>query len=215
MNLESSRSIPTSIRPRRIVRYLAIAVIATIPLAGCSSGDSDEPRADDLAEPTTTSDDGADPPPPATLPPESSAPATVAPPSEPEVQEAIGIAQRFVEARDRWDGEAVRALVSDDAMLDDFGVTNVDLYLPGAEFERVTGWRYMQPECKESVPGPPIQVPCTYTMQNAWSEAIGVGPFTGSSFRFRVADGQIQQVRHNFDYSMFDAQVFTVFSMNG
>ena len=84
MNLESSRSVPTSIRTRRTVRNLAIALIATIPLAACSSGASDDPRADDVAEPigpTTTAGDDVDPRPAATLPPESSAPATVAPPA--------------------------------------------------------------------------------------------------------------------------------------
>ena len=60
------------------------------------------------------------------------APATVAPPAAPEAQEAIGLAQRFVEARDAWDGEAVRALVTDDAVIDDFGVSNVDDCVVGA-----------------------------------------------------------------------------------
>ena len=69
----------------------------------------------------------------------------------------------------------------------------------------------MQPECTAIVPGPPIQVSCTYTMQNAWSEALGVGPFTGSNFRFVIANGQIQQVTHIFDFSEFDPQVFGVF----
>ena len=63
----------------------------------------------------------------------------------------------FVEARDAWDGEAVRALVTDDAVIVDLGVTNVDDYLPGAEVEQATGWRYMQPECTATVLGPPIR----------------------------------------------------------
>ena len=58
---------------------------------------------------------------------------------------------------------------------------------------------------------PSDQVKCTYTMQNAWSEAIGVGPFTGSSFRFEIADGRIQKVTHHFDFSEFDPYVFAVF----
>ena len=158
-----------------------------------------------------TSDDDADPRSAATLPPERSAPATVAPLSSPETQEAIGLAQRFVEARDGWDGEAVRALVADDAVIDDFAVTNADDYLAVAEVEQATGWRYMQPECTATVPEPPITVTCTYTMQNAWSQAIGVGPFTGSSFEFVIADGQIQQVTHDFDVSAFSTQVYDVF----
>ena len=83
----------------------------------------------------TTADDDADPQPAATVPPASSAPATVnppatvappttvAPPAAPDPQEAIALAQGFMEARDAWNGEAVRALVTDDAVIDDFGVT--------------------------------------------------------------------------------------------
>ena len=51
---------------------------------------------------------------------------------------------------------------------------------------------------------PSDEVKCTYMMQNAWSQAIGVGPFTGSSFRFVIADGQIRKVKHNF--SLVDAR---------
>ena len=214
MNLESSRSVPTSIRTRRTVRNLAIALIATIPLAACSSGASDDARSDDVAEPigpTTTAGDDVDPGPAATLPPESSASVTVAPPPAPDSQEAIGLAQRFVEARDAWDGEAVRALVADDAVIDDFAVSSPDDYIADAELDRAIGWRYMQPECTAIVPGPPIQVSCTYTMQNAWSEALGVGPFTGSNLRFVIANGQIQQVTHIFDVSEFDPEVWAIF----
>ena len=101
--------------------------------------------------------------------------------------------------------------MADDAVIDDFAVSNADDYLPKAELEQVTGWRYMQPECTAIVPGPPIQVSCTYAMQNAWSQALGVGPFTGSNFTFVIADGQIQQVTHFFDFSEFDPQVYAVF----
>ena len=120
-------------------------------------------------------------------------------------------AVNFVEARDTWDGEAVRALVADDAVIDDLAVTNADDYLAVAEVEQATGWRYMRPDCTATVPEPPITVTCTYTMQNAWSQAIGVEPFTGSSFEFVIADGQIQQVTHDFDVSEFGPQVFDVF----
>ena len=157
-----------------------------------------------------TSDDDADPRPAATLPPESSAPATVAPPSSTEAQEAIDIAQRFVEARDRWDGAAVRALVADDAVINDLAVSTADDYLAAAQVEQATGWRYMEPSCRATVGDPPVQVTCAYVMQNAWSQALGVGPFTGSRFYFVIDNGQIEQVNHGFDFSRF-SQVYNVF----
>ena len=51
---------------------------------------------------------------------------------------------------------------------------------------------------------------CSYTMENAWSQALGVGPFTGSTFEFVIADGQIQQIIHYFDFNLFAPQVFEV-----
>jgi hypothetical protein len=49
-------------------------------------------------------------------------------------------------------------------------------------------------------------------MENAWSQALGVGPFTGSSFDFTIADGQIQQLIDNRDFNQFSGQVWDVFT---
>jgi hypothetical protein len=128
-----------------------------------------------------------------------------------DAEQAIGVAQRFVEARDAWDGETVRSLVADDAVIEDFAVRTVDDYVANSEFDQATGWRFMQPECTATAVGPPVEVSCTYTMENAWSRALGVGPYTGSSFEFVIADGEIQQVTNNFDTSQYSTQVVDVF----
>jgi len=128
-----------------------------------------------------------------------------------DAEQAIGVAQRFVEARDAWDGETVRSLVADDAVIDDFAVATVDDYVANSEFDQAIGWRYMQPQCTATAVGPPVEVSCTYTMEDAWSRALGVGPYTGSSFEFVIADGEIQRVTHDFDFSQYSAQVFDVF----
>ena len=39
---------------------------------------------------------------------------------------------------------------------------------------------------------------CEYTHENAWSRALGVGPFGPGTFRFVIADGRISQVEHQF-----------------
>ena len=121
----------------------------------------------------------------------------------------VEIATAFIEARDAWDGEAARALVADDALIDGF-VATADEYLTQDEFERATGWRFMQPDCAETVAGPPADVFCTYTMENAWSRARGVGPFPNSKFWFTIADGKIQQLTHLFEISEFSPQVWDV-----
>ncbi len=128
-----------------------------------------------------------------------------------DAQQAIDLAQRFVEARDRWDGEAVRAMVADDAeIVGENQVTTADEYSVNADFERVTEWRFLQPECTATEVGSPIEVTCTYAMENAWSQALGVGPFTGSSFTFVIDEGVIQQITHYFDFNLFSPQVFEV-----
>ena len=110
-----------------------------------------------------------------------------------------------------WDGATVRSLVAPDAVIDDLAVATADDYLANTEFDQAEGWRFLQPQCTATVVGPPAEVTCSYTMEDAWSRALGVGPFTGSSFEFVIADGQIQQLTHNFDYSQYSAQVFEVF----
>ena len=54
MNIEPIPSVSTSHRIRRIVRDVAIAVIATISIAACSSGASDKPTTADTREGTVS-----------------------------------------------------------------------------------------------------------------------------------------------------------------
>jgi hypothetical protein len=125
--------------------------------------------------------------------------------------EPVGIATRFVQARDAWDSETVRSLLADDATIDDFAVTGADEYAASIELDRITGWRFLRPACAAPVVGPPAGVICTYEMEDAWSRALGVGPYTGSSLQFVIADGHIQTVTHTFDYSDYSTEVFEVF----
>jgi hypothetical protein len=133
-------------------------------------------------------------------------PATTAPDPG---QEAIGLAQRFVASRDAWDREAVRSLLADGAVID--GATWSSEEDVRIELEHVTGWRFLQPECTATVIGPPAEVTCTYSLENSWSRALGVGPFTGFRFEFVIADGQIQQVSSKEDANEFSPQVWEVF----
>ncbi len=52
MNVEPSRPARPSSRTRRTVRHLAVAGMLTIPIAACSSDDSDTPTATGTAAPT-------------------------------------------------------------------------------------------------------------------------------------------------------------------
>jgi hypothetical protein len=137
---------------------------------------------------------------------------------EPEVSSAatlaaIDLAQRFMAARDAWDGETIRSLLADDATIDDFAVENTEEYLANAEMERAAGWRHLQPECTATRIGPPIGVTCEYVMENALSRALGVGPYTGSRVEFTIADGHIASVTNRFDSSVYSGQTLEPFLM--
>jgi hypothetical protein len=120
------------------------------------------------------------------------------------------IAREFIEGRDTWDGAQVRALVADDAVIDDVAVATADDYLARADFDRIMKWRFLNPQCRATTDGPPAEVTCSYVLRNAWTAALGVGPYTGSSFEFVIADGQIQRVTHQFDVSRFSHEAFEV-----
>jgi hypothetical protein len=133
-------------------------------------------------------------------------PATTAPSPG---QQAVDLAQRFVESRDAWNAEAVRSLLADGAVVDGAPWTaDNDRKI---ELEHMIGWRFLQPQCTATVIGPPAEVTCTYKLENSWSRALGVGPFAGFSFEFVIADGQIQQVTGKEDANQFSPQVWEVF----
>ncbi len=123
----------------------------------------------------------------------------------------VAMAVNFIQARDRWDAATVRSLVADDIVIHDFGVVSVDDYPANIEFDRAIGWRFRDPKCRTTNAGPPTEVICTYKMEDAWSQALGVGPYRGSTFEFVIVDGRIQQLTHTFDDSLYNGEVLEVF----
>ena len=103
-------------------------------------------------------------------------------------------------------------MLADDAVIDESSVTEVADYPGRIEMERIRGWSFLQPLCTTTEVGPPARVTCTYVMEDALTRALGVGPFTGSSFEFVIADERIQEVTHNFDFSQYSPQAFEVMS---
>ena len=69
----------------------------------------------------------------------------------------------------------------------------------------------MQPDCAETVAGPPAEVFCTYTMENAWSRALGDRHSPVASSTLRSQTGRFQQLTHTFDVSEFQPQVWHIF----
>lgn len=119
--------------------------------------------------------------------------------------DALAIAEQFIDARNAYDGAAVRELLSDSAtMRDDLqrnpdgvfrSVDEVD-FARTSDFDGVVGTVLADPNC--SVGAEVGRVICTYTWQNAWSRAIGDDRYTGNTFVFDIADGQIVGLTHTF-----------------
>ena len=189
IDTEPTRTEPDHHRHRRLRIALAAAAVVAIVIGGFVLAGRNGPSEPQI--PTGT---------------------TVAPPA-PEAAAAEQIAREFIEGRDTWDGEKVRALVADDAVIDgETAVATADDYGIRADFERITKWRFQNPQCRTTTVGPPAEVTCSYLMSNAWTTALGVGPYTGSSFQFVIADGLIQRVTHDRDLSRFDPEAFSVWN---
>ena len=122
-----------------------------------------------------------------------------------------GIARAFIDARDARDIDAALALLADDVVISDIDDSPSAMRARFDSFE-ATDHRWYVEECTVQEPGPPSQVVCTYTHENAWSRALAVGPFDGGSFTFMIEDGLIQSLSHFFDTAEFSPQVWEVFA---
>ncbi len=114
------------------------------------------------------------------------------------------VAMQFLAASDARDAETVRSLVAEDATIIYTDETlSVDVLLANDEF---LGWRYLEPQCEVTSPGPPSKVTCTFLMQSTVAEAYGMGPFEGSSSEFEIADGMVRrlEVDHSYDQPYTD-----------
>jgi hypothetical protein len=170
-------------------RVLAVAVVlSALTVAGCGAND------DSSSDPVTA---------PAQTPDSAQRTAELA---------AIRIALEFLDARNAWDGQGVRALVADDADVADFAVEAPDDYLAMAVLERTLRWQYLEPECTATLYGAVAQVRCTYLMQNRLSRAAGTGPYRGSWMDFDIRDGLIQKVANTFDHSLYGTEVLVPFT---
>lgn len=121
----------------------------------------------------------------------------------------VGIGRAFVEALDSWDGEAAGALLADGAVVEFLAATPEEM-LTLADWYRVTGSRTDVSVCRQL--GDPSTVICSYTFENAWSEALGVGPYTrGNTFLFTIEDGQITELTNTITTNKFSPEVWEVF----
>lgn len=183
-------------RPRAWTRLprIVVALVAVL-VVGCGASDD---SASDQAMPAPTQNTTRE-----STRPELQRPAELA---------AIQTALRFLDARNAWDGPAMRALVADDADVADFAVEAPDDYLPMAMLERTLQWQYLDPQCTARLAGAMAHVGCTYVMRNRLSQATGTGPYNGSRIDFEISGGLVHMVANTFDHRRYGEEVLVPFT---
>lgn len=105
----------------------------------------------------------------------------------------VGLAEAYQLAITNYDPDAAVALMDPDAEnATGYGLPVEEL--PGQiRWYEVTGWTETVTGCEQLVAGPPAEVRCTYTFENDWTRALGVGPYDGHT-DFVIENGKITDV---------------------
>jgi hypothetical protein len=106
----------------------------------------------------------------------------------------------------------MRALLAEDALIDDFAMETPGDYLAMADLERTMQWQYMEPECNATLRAGAAQVTCSYSVQNALSQSLGTGPYGGSRIDFTISDSLIRRIRNTFDHTLYGTEVLVPFT---
>lgn len=106
------------------------------------------------------------------------------------------IGEAFIEARDAYDADTAEALFASDAVIHDDYMTTASEYHAHFAWHESADWEWRTDQCSLIETGPPAEVTCKYTMENAWSKALGVDPISGGSFHFVISEGLIQEITH-------------------
>jgi len=175
-------------------------LVAIVVLAGC--GDDDSSAAADSDPAAVVVSESAD-----SKTSESTTEATTATEAVPTTQTSqlspTEIGHAFIQARDAYDADAAEALFASDAEIHDDYMTSASEYHAHFAWHESTDWEWRADQCSETETGPPAEVRCTYTMENAWTKALGVDPISGGTFRFVIGDGLIQEITHTLNVAGF------------
>lgn len=127
-----------------------------------------------------------------------------------EVASPSQVAERFIEARNAYDADAVLSLLAPDsfigAEIHPFVKTTED-YPDLIAVERAEGRQMLVEECIET-PNVPGKMVCSYMVESDISRALGVGPFGGSRLNMVIEDGQIKSIYNRFSYRSYNALAF-------
>ena len=121
------------------------------------------------------------------------------------------IARSFVEARDTKEIDRAMALFAPGAVVDTGLIFSVEEHRDLFAFFEATGRTNTVDDCTATVTGPIAEVMCTYTVENAHSRALGVGPYGGSTAEFVIVGGQIEEMTDRFESGLFSVEASEAF----
>jgi hypothetical protein len=121
------------------------------------------------------------------------------------------VTTEFIEAQNAGDSAAVLALFAPGATVDDAGAVDVSGFVSRVDWYSALEWDWTPTECTESTSGAATTVTCSYTHENAWTRALGVGPYDAGEVTYVVESGLITSYVYEFDETGFSDDVWDVF----
>ncbi|HEX5722225.1 MAG TPA: hypothetical protein VFZ06_05690 [Acidimicrobiia bacterium] len=118
------------------------------------------------------------------------------------------IAERYLEARNEYDAKAARALIAPDALLND--VPLIGFHELDAGFEALSIFEISQDPFECMVGDRETWVSCSYQLDSALNDPVGYPPVAGK-INFRIADGKIVELQHNFPFGLYSPFVWRPF----
>jgi len=123
-------------------------------------------------------------------------------------QSAEELARAFNSARNAFDYDQQRSLLTEDAQIIDFvGEVSVDDFLSLQKHgeAQAFSWNISSCEAIDAVEG---EVTCSYTVENGISRALGLDPIAGGVSNFVIDDGKISMVKYEFPFDFWEPNVW-------
>jgi hypothetical protein len=121
------------------------------------------------------------------------------------------VTTEFIEALNAGDGAAVLALFAPGATVEDGPVVDTSELVSMIDWYSALEWDWTPTECTESTAGAATTVTCSYTHENAWTRALGVGPYDAGEATYVVESGLITSYVYEFDETGFSDDAWDVF----
>jgi hypothetical protein len=124
--------------------------------------------------------------------------------------EAESIATAFVDAYSAFDVDAAAAYLAADANVSRLE-GGEDWHLGNRWLEAV-GFKMVLDSCDVQTGSPPGTVRCLFAFHEIGSDEIGLGPFSDSTFAFRIIEGEIVSASMSWNIEEFGPQVWEPFA---